>query len=332
MSGEVNFNPNKMSNARFINARMQPEKADAMTGAGNSVLQSLQQNSTEFVTKSARSLYQFFANMQSLQMQGTELSLVLKDLLNMNKDMETFLAMLTDKTAQGAMNKSDLAKLLLNSQTNLTQLKLFMHENGKEALAKLFNITADYAQSGAVARSSQMSEIIAILNACTPNADTSQVQILKNMMLLYLPWLPLGEQNFTLEIGGGKDGGEEGGNGEDSITVMISTVNFGNVHVLIYKEDKSSVNFNISAGEKFPKEEVLKELKAEAKEYNVQTSMVFEKKENLTKKNPEQKTEVTVNTSNKINPFLILMAQATVKIIINLDKNKSLLNSRREKL
>lgn len=332
MSSEINFNPNNRQ-SRLINTKIQPEKANFISGALNNLQQNLQTNTEQFVTKSARSLYQFFANMQSSQMKGIELSLILKDLLNMNNDLETFLAMISDKTAKGVMSKSEIAELLLNSRTDLTQLKLFMHENGKEALAKLFNITADYAQSGAVARSSQMNEIIAILNACTPNADTSQVQILKNMMLLYLPWLPLGEQNFSLEIGG-KNSGEEETAGEDSITILISTKHFGNVHVLIYKEEKSSINFNIKAGEEFPKKEILSQLQAEAKEYNVQTNMIFEQKESFpTENNPKNtETQVSVNTNKHINPFLILMAQTTIRIIINADKNITLIESRKEKL
>lgn len=298
------------------------------------VQQTAIKNTNEFITQSARSLYQFFANMQSAQMRGNEMSMILKDFLNMQKDIETFLANMTNNaTATTQMTKADLAKLLMSSQLDLSRLTAFMQQNGKEALSKLFTMTANFAQSGAVARSSQMSEMIALLNACTPNADTSQVQVLKNMMLLYLPWLPLGEQNFSIEIGQ-SGGGEEGEAGEDTVTVLISTINFGNVKVLIFKSENSMINFNISASEVFPKEKVLEELKAEAKEYNVQTSVIVEKKESLerTVKPQTAETHVSVNTSKHINPFLILMAQTAVKIIIEVDKNISLVENRKEKL
>ncbi len=331
MSGGINFNTNAGNQARFINTKMQT--AAPLPDVMPNIQQVAIRNTNEFITQSAKSLYNFFANMQSAQMQGPELSLILKDLLSMQKDIETFLTSMTTNQNTAQMSKADIAKLLMNSQMDLSQLKLFMQTNGKESLAKLFNMTANFAQSGAVARSSQMSELIALLNACTPNADTSQAQVLKNMMLLYLPWLPLGEQNFTLEIGSkkGSDGEQAG---EDTVTMLISTINFGNVQVLIFKSDKTMINFNITASSIFPKDEVMRILKAEAQDYNVQTSMVFEKKENLKKtdKNTDTKAQVSVNTSKHINPFLILMAQTAIRVIIEIDKNASLVETRKEKL
>lgn len=286
------------------------------------------------IINSAKSLYEFFANAQSARLAGADMSMVLKDMLGMQKDIKEFLSNVALNQVTENITKPDLAKLLLGNQFDLSKLTQFMQQNGKEALSKLFSMTAKFAQSGAVARSSQISEFIAILNACTPNADTSQVQVLKNMMLLYLPWLPLGEQNsFTLEIGGGKKEGG-GAESEDSITVMIKTVNFGNVSVLIFKNEAGAISFNIKASPDFPKDEIKEKIKLEAKDYNVQTEMSYEEKENLKfpEKGENAKTEVTVNTGNKINPFLILMAQSVIRIIIETDKNFSLVENRKEKL
>lgn len=331
MSESINFNPN---NARFVNTNMNTAKAVAAEVVTTVVQQAVVQNTQQFVNQSTRSLYQFFANLQaSQQLQTNEMSLVLKDLLNMQKDMESFLTTMADNRALAQLAKPDVAQLLMNSQIDLSKLMAFMQQNGKEALGKLFNMTAKFAPTGNMTTGSQMSELIAILNACTPKADTQQVQVLKNMMLLYLPWLPLGEQNFSIEIGTKSENGENGADGEDTITILIQTVNFGNVQVLIFKSD-STINFNISAGDIFPKEKVMELLKLEANDYNVQTEMSFEKKEILSKvKKPENaQTQVSVNTSQHVNPFLILMAQTAVRIIIDIDKNASLIENRKEKL
>lgn len=331
MSEGINFNPN---NARFVNTNMNTAKAVAAEVVSTVVQQAVVQNTQQFVNQSAKSLYQFFANLQaSQQLQANEMSLVLKDLLNMQKDMESFLTTMADNRALTQLAKPDVAQLLMNSQMDLGKLMAFMQQNGKDALGKLFNMTAKFAPTGNMTTGSQMGELIAILNACTPKADTQQVQVLKNMMLLYLPWLPLGEQNFSIEIGTKSENGEEGIAGEDTITILIQTVNFGNVQVLIFKND-STINFNITAGDIFPKEKVMELLKAEAKDYNVQTEMSFEKKEVLGKvKKPENaQTQVSVNTSQHVNPFLILMAQTAVRIIIDIDKNASLIENRKAKL
>lgn len=331
MSEGVNFNPN---NARFVNTNMNTAKAVAAEVVNTVVQQAVVQNTHQFVNQSAKSLYQFFANLQAAQkMQANEMSMVLKDLLNMQKDIETFLTTMADNRVASQLTKPDIAQLLMQSQIDLGKLMAFMQQNGKDALGKLFNMTAKFAPMGNMTTGSQMGELIAVLNACTPNADTQQVQVLKNMMLLYLPWLPLGEQNFSIEIGSSSQNGEQGENGEDTVTVLIQTVNFGNVQVLIFKCD-STINFNITAGEIFPKEQVIELLKEEAKVYNVQTEMSFEKKEviNKVKKAENVQTQVSVNTSKQVNPFLILMAQTAVRIIIEIDKNVSLIETRKTKL
>lgn len=81
MSEGINFNPN---NARFINTNINTAKAVAAEVVNTVVQQAVVQNTQQFVNQSARSLYQFFANLQaSQQLQANEMSLVLKDLLNM---------------------------------------------------------------------------------------------------------------------------------------------------------------------------------------------------------------------------------------------------------
>lgn len=330
-----NFNSIPNNIPKFVNTGIRSAKTPAPVDIMPSPHTAVNiQTAEKTLVNSVKSLYEFFANAQSAKMTGRDMSFILKDMLGMQKELNEFLSnTVLNQTAEN-LTKSDLAKLLLNTKIDLGKLSQFMQQNGKEALSKLFTMTANFAQSGSVARPAQLSELIAVLNACTPNADTSQVQVLKNMILLYLPWLPLGEQNsFQLEIGGGKseNGAEEN---EDSITVMIKTVNFGNVSVLIFKGENATINFNIKAGSDFPKDEVTEKIKQEAKDYNVETELAYEAKESIpqTEKTEQAKTEVNINTGIKINPFLILMAQTAIRVIVETDKNFSLVENRKEKL
>ena len=186
----INFNPNNM--AGFINHGIQnartPAPVDMMPTPQPSVSPQMAEN---LLMNSAKSLYDFFANAQSVRMTGSDMSLVLKDMLGMQKEITEFLSnSILNQTAE-SLSKSDLAKLLLNSQFDLGKLSQFMQQNGKEALSKLLTMTANMAQSGSVARSPQISELIAVLNACTPHADTSQVQVLKNLGFLWENKMPL---------------------------------------------------------------------------------------------------------------------------------------------
>ncbi len=332
MVGGINFNAN--NKGHFINNRLQPEKNALQPAILQNIQLSAVKNVNEFIEQSAKNMYQFFDNLKSIRMQNSELSIILKDLFGMQKDLDTFLASITNQVKQEILTKSDLAKILINSSIDTDKLKNILQQNGKEALSKLFNITANYSQTEAAARSSQVNEIISILNACTPNSDTSSAQVLKNMMLLYLPWLPINGQNFTLEISQSHSGEDDGKTCEDFVTILISTVNFGNVQVLIFKTEKSSICFNIKASSVFPKEDIIKQLQAETQQYNILSEINYEKQEHLSNKtsSSQPKTNVLVNTGKHINPFLILTAQITIKVIIEFDKNASLIENRKEKL
>lgn len=74
MSEGINFNPN---NARFVNTQMNTAKAVAAEVVNTVVQQAVVQNTHQFVNQSAKSLYQFFANLQAAQkMQANEMSMV----------------------------------------------------------------------------------------------------------------------------------------------------------------------------------------------------------------------------------------------------------------
>lgn len=271
---------------------------------------------------------------------------VLKNLLNMQKELGEFLMKnglnkdaefideMISQSPEKTVTKDVLAKLLLGAQTDVSKLAEFMSKNGKDALEKLFKLNVEAAQTGGL-KNSQMSEITAILKACVPNSDTSAAQVAKNIMLLYLPWLPLGVQNaFTLEFGVGSD--EEGAAGDDFVSIKIATVNYGNISILIFKTGSNSIAFKLSADETFPNEEFEKSVLGEIKEYNVKAQTEFEKLRRGVDKHEKfdnsGKTKVEVSIGNKINPFLFLVAQTAIKTVVEIDKKSSLNDVRKEKL
>ena len=75
---------------------------------------------------------------------------------------------------------------------------------------------------------------------------------MKNLILLYLPWLPLGEgMGFDIEIRNSQE--DEKGEDDDSVMIYIQTQNFGSIKVLLKVENKTKVLLQISCDEKFPK-------------------------------------------------------------------------------
>lgn len=275
---------------------------------------------------------------QLTQLNNADKSTYVKDLLNLPQTMEDFLLLMTSAatnssaTAKTAtiISANDLAALLLSSNLDLSKMATLLQQNGKEALSKLIQMTAKYNQMGVSMKNDQMNELASIINASISTAGASQNQALKTFLLLYLPWLPLGENtNFSIEVGSGSP--EDGGESDDSVTILISTENFGNVQIVLFKQGNKSINMQIACSKEFPKEFVEKAIAVQADNYNVQTGITFEEKQiEKPKKQDTSQTQVSLNTSPGVNPFLILMAHAVIKIVIGLDKAYSLSEDRKK--
>ncbi|MDD3237247.1 MAG: hypothetical protein PHV37_04040 [Candidatus Gastranaerophilales bacterium] len=272
-----------------------------------------------------------YINTQLAQLNSGDKGVLLRDLLNLPQNLKDFLLMMTSSVT-AETTASQLETLMMNSNLDISKLIQFMQQNGKEALSKLYQMIANFNQMGTSMKTAQLNELSAVINACIPTTGTSQTQMIKNILLLYLPWLPLGEENgFSLEINEKTTGGN--GESDDSVTILIATKHFGNVQVVLFKAPQKAIAMQITCSKEFPKNEVEKNLSGEALNYNVQTEIAFEERENFSKtKEDKTKTEVTLNTSPGVNPFLILMAQAVIKTIIGIDKNYDLTESRKEKL
>lgn len=271
------------------------------------------------------------AKAQLAQLNNSGKTVLLKELLNLPKDLKDFVLMMSTNTEAEVVDTKQLMNLLMTNSMDLSKLAEFVQQNGKEALSKLFQMIASFNQLGTSIKSSQLSELAAVINACVSTAGEKPSQLLKNIMLLYLPWLPVGDQNaFKLEIADANGG--ESGSADDSITILISTVNFGNIQAVLNKPDKNSINIFITCSNEFPAKEIEKALKIESTNYNVQTGILVETKDSLTKEFENAKTQVSMNVSPGVNPFLILMAGSVIKIIIALDNSDSLRQTRKEML
>lgn len=269
---------------------------------------------------------------QQTQLNGADKSTYVKDLLNLPQTMEDFLLLMTSNTASSAtkLSSKDLAAILFASNLDLSKIAALLQQNGKEALAKLIQMTAKFNQMGVDVKNDQMNELASVINASISTAGASQNQALKSFLLLYLPWLPLGENtNFSIEIGSGAP--EEGGESDDSVTILISTENFGNVQIVLFKQGSKAISMQIACSKEFPKEFVEKAIEVQAQNYNIQTGIAFEEKQvEKPKKQETSQTQVSLNTSPGVNPFLILMAHAVIKIVIGVDKAYSLSEDRKK--
>lgn len=243
-----------------------------------------------------------------------ERSLYLKDLMNLPKDLEEVLVLI-----QGKTSTSEEVTKLLAKNINMSLIAELIQAGSKEAMNKLVMIMANASKQG-LTDNSQIKDIIKLINASVSVAgQENSNQVLKSFMLLYLPWLPLQEGvDFELEIGTTETEGEEG---ENSITIMISTRNYGNIKVTLILLQGHSLSIFVNCSNDFPEEELIKRLKTEGKNHSILTDVSFEQRpaSQSAKTDATPQAKVSMSTLTEVNPFLLLMANAVIRHTIEID-------------
>lgn len=254
-------------------------------------------------------------NLKMNSIANLERSVYLKDLMNLPKDLKEILAFIQNKSTSSAQI-ADL-KTLLSTNINIANLAELMQKSGKEALNKLVLTMAEASKQG-INDISQIKDAMKLINASISVAgQESQSQVLKNFMLLYLPWLPLqAGADFELEI---ESSESEGGESETILTIMISTRNYGNIKVLLILKALNSFDIFVTCIEKFPKEELLKRINEENKLHALQSTMTFEQKELKYDNDKSHQAKISMSNLSEVNPFLLLMANALIRHTIELD-------------
>lgn len=241
-----------------------------------------------------------------------ERGLYMKSLMNLPKDMEELLVFI-----QNNAGKTDDATKLLAKNINMEVLAELMQQGGKEAMNKLVMVMANASKQG-ITDVSQIKDAIKFINASVSVAGEMNLEkTLKSFMLLYLPWLPLQEGvDFDLEIEGSSGGEDES---ELSITIMISTRNYGNVKVTLILVKGNSMSIFINCSEDFPKEELLKRLNIETKSHAIQSEIIFDQKPVKKSETDTPQAKISMSNLSEVNPFMLLMANAVIRHTIEID-------------
>ena len=269
----------------------------------------------------------FNTKFELAQMESTERAILVKELLNLPNNFKDLLANLQNTKTTTANNLNQ------NVQTiNIAQLMEMMQINGKEALSKLMQLTSLINKSGNI-DTKQLQELQFIINACMPNANMTNIQFMKNLILLYLPWLPIGENNnFDIDFSSNENNSESEKGSDDAITILIQTENYGNIKVLLVLEAQNKVNIVINCAKIFPKDLLLSKLKINAQEFKLETQMHVKEKETIDKSGLDKSRKVHMSGASVLNPYILLMAHAIIRDIIEIDKNQTLVNIRKQKI
>lgn len=314
----------------FINSFLKHQASRAasniVVGANHPSAQiSPQANTPGAVLPRQTAAQQAAANTQIVmaQMDSAERALLIKDLLNLPSTLSELVSTLqTGK--QGTLQNSQFTNL---QNLNVADLMALMQTNGKDALAKIMQLTNMLHKTGNV-NTKELQELQFVVNACMPNATTSNTQFMKNLILLYLPWLPIGENNnFDIEFSSSEE--NAGSEADDIITILIQTENYGNVKVLLVLESANKISMSVNCAKIFPKELLQEKLKKASNEYKLQTEMAVIEHETVDKAELGQK-KIHMSGAAVLNPYVLLMAHAVIKTVIEIDKSQSLTISRKK--
>lgn len=238
------------------------------------------------------------------------------------QDSEAVEEMQTNQKTQG-MTAEELTafkqKLAsqLDSNVNISRVSQLLQRNSKIAMNKMVSMMT-LATSKGLGDITPLQDTINIINASvSATSQNDSTQTLKNLMLLYLPWLPLQEGvGFDLEIEQEKEDKQF----DTFIKIMITTVNYGNVNAVVSLVTGNSVDVSITCSEKFPREKLLKKLQNESKQYSMQSVIDFKKQSPQEQIDTEiPKAKVNLSNVNDVNPYLLLISHAIIRYTIEID-------------
>ena len=253
----------------------------------------------------------------------------IKDLLNLPRDFQSFINQIQNMNTETAKS---FAKILTDGKINLSALTELLAGNSKEAVQKLMMTIMTVSKMGSN-NVSGLKELMAMFSVNANSSDSTQT--VKNLLMLYLPWLPLSIRNemnldFDIDIFDkiqGADPNEE--ENIETIKIMIETANYGNVLAELEMAPNFEVDVYITAIESFPESEVLKRFNEENKKNSIRSNTKIEKTKDP-ENSQEFKQNVKITSSNFVSPKLVQMAHSLIKIIIEVDYSNFIINEEEE--
>ncbi len=327
----TNINPSQYTNS-FISGYNAARLGGRINNSPNVQNEAQQQTANQenilrnILPKTMEQITQTTARLSIMNEQ--QITNLLKDLLNFPKNFDELINRLI--TGEQLSNRQ-MGILLLAAGADLSKFSSLLQTASKEALTNLYQMLAQYNQLGLSLKDEQIAEITKMITFAAA-ASASDVQSLKTTMLMYLPWLPLTNPDiFKLEIG--KNGANEGSFSDDFISVLISTENYGNLQGDIYKTNQDGIKILLISSEDFPQKKLAELMNEERKKYSININYDFAVKEAFKKgKNEKPETQIYMNTSPGVNPFLLLVSNAFIKNVHIIDTKENLREKREGKL
>lgn len=257
-------------------------------------------------------------------MSANQLATLIKELLSLPKEMQELLAML----AFGDQPISELAEKLKDPtlQLIIKQLQTLLGKNSKEAINKLIQLTQNNALF--FEGSNQLRDILGLIQKIAVTAQASPSDTLTMAMILYLPWLPLAEQQkLELAFGFQEENENDEKSGCEVLILFIQTLNIGTFKITIILNKDKTIEIELESD---PIDaNVLKNI-ISATNRDLENNGIKSKIATKTRKSAETKTpkemksesnkSITLHPSGKISMVTINIGHTIAKTIFETDE------------
>lgn len=265
-----------------------------------------------------------------------ELNMLVRELLSMPREIQQLLALL----AFGEGNAAQLANLFKDAKTQLliSQLQQLLGKNSKEVINKLIQLTQNNALF--FEGSNQLRDIMGLIQKVATISQHSPADALTTAMIMYLPWLPLVEQQ-KLELTFGFQEDEENGEKIESevLVLFIRTENIGTFKVTIILNNDKTLEINIESDSINPKviQRIINRTNEQLEETGVSPTIASStRKSRETRKPKEFKEEasksLSLHPSGRISVITMNAGFTVAKVIFATDEKVGLLKNREEKI
>ena len=208
----------------------------------------------------------------------------------------------------------DAVELLFTGLINLNELSKTIKHNGHDARSKLILAMANASRQGI--DNSQLASTMKMVTESMTQQENNPASILKNIIMLYLPWYPLQEGvGFNLAI----ETMPNNGDFSSLLKVYIQTRNYGNVNGSLVLLTGNTVDMNIQCNDAFPKDDLLDRMQDVTDNHSIRSNITVEERAQMANEMANQEARVNLSSTYELNPFLLLMAHSFIKNTIIID-------------
>ncbi|OGI18458.1 MAG: hypothetical protein A2287_05510 [Candidatus Melainabacteria bacterium RIFOXYA12_FULL_32_12] len=257
-------------------------------------------------------------------------AVLIRELLNLPKEFKEFLSLMV----YGEVSQENLLKLLQDKSKDiqLKDIQNLLDTNSKEVISKLLKLLQP--GSSGFKDTEQLNKLVNLLTQTISSQNNSPQEILNKTILLYLPWLPLVQQqdiDIKLEERKGSENDQE----NIALIMYISTINLGRFKITLILNADSSLNIDIESEEaeknKIYLEKILSNVNQEMSKNKINGKTNVYTQKFKTEKDSD-KRELSLCPVSNISPKIMMAAYSIAKIIFEIDENVSLIESRKQRI